>query len=283
MIGAPMHEPDGEPATDRARLVGSAYATPGPLAARRALYAYERDPVDLATWVIDRMEHHRPLSEHCRVVDIGCGPGHYLAALRGRHPGITTIGLDLSHGMATAARAGGADAVVADAMQLPLRGASCDVAIAAHMLYHVPDVTLAAEELARIVDPTGVVAVVTNGRDHLAALDRLSRDAVAAVGGAPWTAPARSAARFLLDDAPALLEPALRVIGRERFSRAIVVTDPAPVVAYVDSEASLYRPALGTTWSDVLAEVEARVNAAIARDDAFTVHSDVGVLFARSS
>jgi SAM-dependent methyltransferase len=200
-----MNEREREPATDRARLVGAAYATPGPLAARRALYDYERDPIDLATWVLNRVEGHRPLSEHCRVVDIGCGPGRYLAALRDRHPGITTIGLDLSPGMASATRASGAPAGVADAMQLPLRSSSCDVAIAAHMLYHVPDIALAANEIARVVDPTGVVAVVTNGRDHLAALDELSCDAVAAVGGAPWTAPARSAARFLLDDAPSLV------------------------------------------------------------------------------
>jgi hypothetical protein len=55
-MNAPMNAPARDPATDRARLVGAAYATPGPLAARAALYAFERDPVDLSEWVLDHVE-----------------------------------------------------------------------------------------------------------------------------------------------------------------------------------------------------------------------------------
>jgi SAM-dependent methyltransferase len=273
-----------DPSTDRARLVGAAYATPAPLAARAALYAYEREPVDLATWVLDHVEVHRALSERSRVVDVGCGPGWYLAVVRDRHPGITTVGLDLSGSMARATLHTGAHAGVADAMQLPIRTDSCDLAIATHMLYHVPDIALAASELARIVGPSGIVAIVTNGRDHLRELDALSSPAVESVTGSPWTAPARSSARFLLDDAATLIAPALTVIGIDRVRREIVVPEPAPIVAYVESEESLYGPALpnGTTWDDVLREVEARVAVVVARDGAFVVHSDVGVLVCRA-
>jgi SAM-dependent methyltransferase len=272
-------------ATDRSRLVGVAYATPAPLAARAALYAYQREPVDIATWVLDQVEHHQPLSARNRVVDVGCGPGWYLAVLRERHPGITTLGLDLSAGMARATRNTGTPAGVADAMQLPIRTGSCDVAIATHMLYHVPDIALAASELARVVGPAGVVAIVTNGRGHLRELDALSGPAVEAVTGSPWDAPARSSARFLLEDAAALIAPALTVVATERARREIVLPAPGPVVAYVESEESLYGPALptGTTWADVLREVETRLAAIIERDGAFVVHSDVGVLICRAS
>ena len=116
---APMTTSDKSPATDRARLVGAAYATPGPLLARAALYAYERNPVDLASWVLDRVEAEHPISAESRVLDIGCGPGRYLAALRERHPGVATVGLDLSPGMAAATLDTGTPAAVADAMQLP--------------------------------------------------------------------------------------------------------------------------------------------------------------------
>ena len=129
-------------------------------------------------------------------------------------------------------------------MQLPIRSASCDVAIAAHMLYHVPDIALAAAELARR-RPSGMVAIVTNGRDHLRELDALSGPAVEALTGhAPGRDRSRSAARFLLDDAAALVAPALTVVDVHRTSREIVVTDPAPIVAYVESEESLFEPAL---------------------------------------
>ncbi len=274
-----------DPSTDRDRLVGVAYATPAPLAARSALYAYQREPIDIATWVLDLVELHQPLSAGSRVLDIGCGPGWYLAVLRDRRPGIATLGLDLSAGMARAARRAGTLAGVADAMQLPVRTSSCDLAIATHVLYHVPDIALAAAELARVVGPNGLVAIVTNGRDHLRELDALSGPAVESVTGAPWTTPARSSARFLLDDAATLIAPALTVVGVERARREIVVPEPAPVVAYVESEESLYAPALphGTTWADVLREVDARVAAIIERDGAFVVHSDVGVLLCRAA
>ena len=281
---ASKRDPAADPATDRARLVGAAYKTPGPLLARAALYAYERNPLDLTSWVLERVEVEHPISEQSRVVDVGCGPGWYLAELRRRHPMVATVGFDLSPGMAAATLATGAPAGVADAMQLPVRDASVDVAIAAHMLYHVPDIARAAAELARIVGPGGIVAIVTNGREHLAELDEVASDAVVAIGGSPWKAPGRSAARFLLDDAAALVAPALAVVALDRASREIVVPDPAPIVAYVDSEESLFAPALpnGATWTDVLHEVETRVAAIVERSGAFVVHSDVGVLLCRA-
>jgi SAM-dependent methyltransferase len=275
-----MNETGRDPATDRRRLVGAAYATPDPLMARAALYAYEREPLDFVAWILDLVELRRPLSPRSRVVDIGCGPGRYVAALHARHPGIAAVGLDLSPGMAGATLASGRPAAVADAMQLPIRTASCDVAIAAHMLYHVPDIAAAAGELARVVGTAGVVAIATNGSHHLQELDAVVSEAFEAVAGTEWTAPARSGARFLLDDAAALIAPALDVVALERNRREIAVPDPAPIVAYVASTESLYGPVLpsGTSWDDVLGEVETRVAAIVEHDGAFLVHSESGVL-----
>jgi SAM-dependent methyltransferase len=179
-----MNELRRDPATDRARLVGAAYATPAPLAARAALYAYERDPVDFGAWVLDHVEAECALTATSRVVDVGCGPGHYLDALRRRHPGIATVGLDISPGMAAAT----------------------------------------------------------------------------------------------------LVAPALTVVGFDRLRREIVVTDPAPIVAYIESMESLYEPVVptGTSWVDVLDVVESRVTAIIERQGAFTVNSDAGVLLCRA-
>jgi hypothetical protein len=63
------------------------------------------------------------------------------------------------------------------------------------------------------------------------------------------------------------------------------VPEPAPIVAYVESEQSLFEPAIppGVVWSDVLGEVERITTAVIARDGAFVVHSEVGVLLLRAA
>jgi SAM-dependent methyltransferase len=271
------------PWTDRARLRGEAYGTPEPLAARAALYQYQDEPLDFNAWVLDVVEQEHTLDERSRVLDVGCGPGAYLTKLRDRHPGIMTIGFDLSAGMARLARDTGSPSAVSDAMQVAARADTFDLVICAHMLYHVPDIGLAARELARVVTRGGVVAIVTNGARHLRELDTLTSDSFRSVTGADWNAPARSAARFVLDDAPDLMAPALRVVHSERMSRTITVPDIAPVVAYVDSERSLFESAIpaGTTWATLLGAFEQHAADAIARDGAFVIHSDVGVLLCR--
>jgi hypothetical protein len=149
----------------------------------------------------------------------------------------------------------------------------------------VPDIGLAASELARVVAPDGIVAIVTNGMRHLLELDRLTSDAFRSVTGEDWDAPAHSHARFLLDDAPAFIAPALEVVHSERMSRTITVPDAGPIVAYVDSERSLFEwsvPA-GITWEQLMVAFETHAQAAIARTGAFVIHSDVGVLLCRSA
>ncbi len=267
-------------ATDRERLVHAAYATPAPLQARAGIYEYERDRVVLTTWVLDQIESRRPWQARDRVLDIGCGPGGYLSELRDRAPSVLGIGFDLSPGMARAARSSGAPTAVADAMRIPVRSGSCPVALAAHMLYHVPDIAQAAAELARVVGPDGLVAVVTNGRDHLGSLFDVVRSAVRTLAVDASFEPRHSYERFALDIAPSLLAPALHVVAQHQLSQEIAVPSVEPLAAYVESTRSLYELVLpsGVTWAAVVAETEQRFRAAITRDGVFTTRSDVGLL-----
>ena len=274
-----------EAATDRGRLRGAAYATPGPLAARAALYQYEDDRLDLPGRVLDLAEQERPLSAGSRLLDVGCGPGAYLAAAKARHPGITAIGFDLSAGMAGAAHGTNSPTAVADAMQIPARTDAFDVVICAHMLYHAPDIAVAAAELARVVRPDGIVAIATNGARHLLELDTLRSDAVRTLSDVEWNAPAHSHSRFLFEDAAELIAPALDVVRADASSRTITVPDAAPLVAYVDSGRSLFEPSLpaGITWEQLITAFEAHAAAVIARDGPFVIHSEGGVLLCRAA
>lgn len=58
----------------------------------------------------------------------------------------------------------------ADATALPLRSASADLALAMHMLYHVPDPLDAVRELRRVTGPGGTAVVGLNGAGHQGAL-----------------------------------------------------------------------------------------------------------------
>ena len=61
------------------------------------------------------------------------------------------------------------------------------------MLYHVPDIALAAAEARRVLRPGGVFVAVTNGRAHLAELRTLVEAAV----GTGWRMEAPAATAFV--------------------------------------------------------------------------------------
>ncbi len=75
--------------------------------------------------------------------------------------------------------------VQADAQQLPLGEDTVDVALAMHMLYHVPDRPAAVAELRRITRPGGTVLASTNSARTLTEIYDLLDAAVARQLGRP--------------------------------------------------------------------------------------------------
>ncbi|MEV4629948.1 class I SAM-dependent methyltransferase [Micromonospora sp. NPDC049523] len=109
------------------------------------------------------------------VVDIGCGTGRALPALRDAvGPYGIVIGLDLTPQMLTAARGharrAAAELILGDARNLPFADASVDAVFAAGLLTHLPDPEAGLRELARITRPGGrLVLFHPSGRAALAA------------------------------------------------------------------------------------------------------------------
>jgi SAM-dependent methyltransferase len=116
------------------------------------------------------------------------------------------LAFDNSAGMAREARARAttdtlAVAVLqADAQQIPLADNSVDHALASHMLYHVPDMRRALEEIRRVVRPGGRVLLTTNAADHSARLHELHAQAARDIGLTP--AGPSGFERFSLDQIP---------------------------------------------------------------------------------
>ncbi len=79
-----MSPDGGQTLTDRAYLTQVQYRTPANLAARQAVYAFQRPRIDLVGAVLGLAG----LAGTETVADIGCGNGFYLAELaRRRHAG----------------------------------------------------------------------------------------------------------------------------------------------------------------------------------------------------
>jgi SAM-dependent methyltransferase len=74
-------------------------------------------------------------------------------------------------------RARGVDALVGDVQELPFDDGEFDVAVANHMLYHVPDLDRALRELVRVLRPGGRLVATTNGVRGLGEMwDLVGRD-----------------------------------------------------------------------------------------------------------
>jgi ubiquinone/menaquinone biosynthesis C-methylase UbiE len=147
-------------ASDRS-FVREQYATPDNLRARKAAYlnAEGDDPREFAFEAVAAAQPRRML-------EVGGGEGE-LAERIVRELHADVIGIDQSEAMVEVQRSKGIDARVGDVQQLPFADGEFDAALAAWMLYHVPELDRGLAELARVLKPGGVLVAVTNSVDHL--------------------------------------------------------------------------------------------------------------------
>jgi ubiquinone/menaquinone biosynthesis C-methylase UbiE len=110
---------------------------------------YHRMLDDLEVEVVERYGAGRDIYE------VGCGTGLILE--RTARFAKTARGIDLSEGMLAKARARGLDVAQASATALPIADGSVDVAYSFKVLAHIPDITGAMREMARVVRPGGYV------------------------------------------------------------------------------------------------------------------------------
>lgn len=221
-----MTEPN-DPWNNPAFLRDVQYRTDANLAARQSIYAYQRPRIDLPSLVLDLV----PPGPGETVVDVGCGNGAYLAELGRRHHAGSVLGVDLSTGMLDAARrrAPAAALTAGDAAALPMRDHAASLTLAAHMLYHVPDLRAAIKELRRVTRPDGQVLVVLNGDGHLREL----RDLIASSQIVSHEGPLGDQLR--LDDGQELLASEFTSVIRHDFTSELRIPGPAPIEHYVRS------------------------------------------------
>jgi SAM-dependent methyltransferase len=150
-------------------VVAEEYASERGLLGRRRAYGYADGP-DSPALAVEAVLEVQPK----RVLEVGCGPGE--AAARIQASGAEVDAIDISERMVELTRGRGVAARVGDVQELPFEDASFDCALAAWMLYHVPDVERAISELARVLRPGGRLVAVTNRAEHLQELARLVDD-----------------------------------------------------------------------------------------------------------
>ena len=156
---------------DEASFVREQYATPDNLRARKSAYV-NAEGDDPRQFAFEAVAAAQPL----RVLEVGGGEGEFAVRIK-NELGVEVVGIDQSEAMVAEQRARGIDARVGDVQQLPFADGEFDVAVAAWMLYHVPDLDRGLAELERVLKPGGMLVAVTNAVDHLRELWDLAQRA----------------------------------------------------------------------------------------------------------
>ena len=113
-----------------------------------------------------------------------------------------------------------------DVQALPFDDACFDVAVANHMLYHVPDPGRGVAELARVLRPDGVLLASTNGHGHMDVVQAV----VAEVFGDQGF---RLTDAFGIDTGEAFLRRSFASISWHAYDNDLIVDDPALLTAYI--------------------------------------------------
>lgn len=260
---------------DRDFLLSSQYKTDANLGARIALHRrFSTNPQGFHRWLFEQLD----LPPNARLLEVGCGSAAFWQENLHRVPSGWNVTLtDFSPGMVEVARAALATSggqfhfVQTDAQNLPFADGAFDGAFANHMLYHVPDRPRALREVARVLKPGGILYAATNGPRHLVEIE----DALRRSGndGNWWRD--ISDTPFSLDNGAAQLEPVFRHVEMRRYDDGLDITEPEPLVAYVNSTSARARLE-GESLERFVAEVER----AIAAHGCFHVSKETGLFIA---
>jgi SAM-dependent methyltransferase len=217
--------------TDQSYLVGDHYRDDARLNARARLHQrFGTGSQQWMPWVFD----HLRIPAGGSVLEVGCGPGDLWVSNAERIAADWHITLsDLSPGMLARAQqrlsAYHAQMRFAsfDVQEIPYEDGTFDVVIANHMLYHVPDIERALEEIARVLRADGRLVAATNGKEHMRALRNYARQL------APDTQMISAAARFGLENGMAILAPHFAAVKLHRYDSDLRITEVQPLVDYI--------------------------------------------------
>ncbi len=215
-----------------ARLLREQYKDGSNLSARVRLHQrFSTNRYGLMRWIFDRIE----VPDHAHVLDLGCGTGILWRGSVQVPPGWRVILTDMSDGMLRETRAGltrlgrSFTYLQSDAQAIPFRDASFDAVIANHMLYHVPDIPRALDEVRRVLKPAGFCYAATMGLANMREMNELATRF--------FSIPrmTESAARFGLESGEAFMRRAFSEVKLERYPDSLVITEAAPLMDYICS------------------------------------------------
>ena len=217
---------------------------------------------------------------------IGSGPGHLWRRNLDRIPtSFPVILSDASQGMITTARHE-LSAVpihihytVLDAQSLPLPSDSFNVVIANHMIYHIPDIPKAIEDMHRILSRDGCLLAATNGDDHMHEIDDLVHAIEPSIIFGSRDLKDTRIIPFSMSNGEEKLSASFESVSKFNFDDELIITEVEPLVQYILSFPGNAREVFAS--EEKLSELKTTIEESIRNHGAFNVTKSAGLFVAK--
>lgn len=198
---------------------------------RANLHSYNINKVDWDKWCYKQID----FKKNSRVLELGCGSGKFWWKNKENIDENLDITVsDFSKSMLKIAKSklkninSNFKFQEINAESIPYDDNTFDIVIAQHMIYFVPDIEQALNEIRRILVPGGIFYVTANSSDSMKELNELVNDFDSNSG----LNSNGYSTRFELENGTDILKKYFNKVDVEILNGKILVNDPKPVVEY---------------------------------------------------
>ncbi|NDJ86520.1 MAG: class I SAM-dependent methyltransferase [Chloroflexi bacterium] len=245
--------------------------------------------VNFPEWVLSRHTQRRGDE---RVLDIGAAYGVYYQLAPRFFPNGAYYPAEWSTNLLSSFHqqpaTPGCCGLVGSPAKLPFAADTFDVVLANDMLYHLPDVAAAINEVHRVLKPTGVLIAATHSRFTMAEFDTLTRRTLTLLGHPPADNTSHFGLflqNFDLEVGSILLARKFRAVMRHDMPGTLVFKEAKPVIDFLNSSRAAREPYLpeAVQWEDFIAVMADQVRRLISHFGELTINRLSGVLLAADS
>jgi len=249
------------------------YRTTKNLEARIRLHElYSTNQEDWVSFVQDQIKE----SGSSSILEVGCGSGNLWKKNTDMNLPIKRLILsDFSFGMLKGFSFTNKNSKVEnfsanDVQFLPFPDETFDLVVANHMLYHVPDIDLALDEISRVLTPNGVLFAATNGESHMQELDFLMNKYVPEA-----LVIYKISTKFSLENARSFLDKHFKEIKLIPYAGMLVIPEVEPIMNYIIS-------IWGNFISDLqLKSIQDEIESIIKTQKNFIIHKSTGLFISK--
>lgn len=216
---------------------------------RARLWAWKKfgtNKKDYFAWLAEKL--YTLKQKRAKFLDIGCGTGLLLKAVKKKYRYSEIYGLDLSPAMILVAKkyVSKKNIILGDATKLPFADNYFDAVSAIHMLYHVQNINKAIKEMKRVTKPNGLVIVTTSDYRLNEGLNKIHYTALNELRFPKFTKNKKDYLRFTPNHALKLMKKHFSKVVPIKYRNDSVYKKTAPCLKYYQS-AMMYRNTLGYT------------------------------------